>query len=204
MTRTHDDIELDLAFAVNGTLSEVEQAEIDAWLERDALLAAEHDALSAIRARMQAEDIRSPGEFGLARLLRDVSREVPVAAPVAPTAPRRAWVWQLAAAVAVLAFAAQTLFLRAPNGSPGDAGGYHLASAAPASGSADLIVTFAPGATEAQIRDLLVGLDVIIVDGPSALGFYGLDVLNNSTRAAAADGLRAAAGVIESVEDAPN
>ena len=79
MTRARDLVELDLAFHVNGTLEAEARAEVEALLAEDARLRSEAEALAVIRAEMQAEGIRSPGEFGLARLLRDVAREHGVA-----------------------------------------------------------------------------------------------------------------------------
>lgn len=197
MTRPRDEIELDLAFAVNGTLSAADQAEVEEWLAKDDTLRAEFDALAALRAEMQAEHVAAPGEFGLARLLRDVGREASgTTAAAEPPPPNRTWAWQLAAAVAVLALLAQTAYQR-QSGTP-DSGGYQLASAAP---TADLVVSFVPEATEAQIRDLLVGLDLEIVAGPSALGFYQLDVRDGGDETAAQAGLRAAVGIVESIED---
>ena len=202
MTRTPTEIALDLPFLVNGTLSAADKAEIEALMAEDALLAAEHDAMAAIRTGMQAEEIRSPGDFGLARLMRDVAREgaVPVSAPV--RAPARSWMWQAVAAVAVVGLLAQTFYQR-ETGSSGETGaapaGYVLAGAeAPGA----LVVSFAPGATEAAIRDLLVGLDLEIVAGPSALGLYRLDVLEGGDLTAAATALRGAPEIVESVENA--
>lgn len=195
MTGPREAQELDLVFYVNGTLPDAEATQVEALLARDAELRAEHDALVAIRAEMQAEDLCSPSAFGLARLMRDVGRESAVAAT--PQATNRVWMWQLAAAVATVALLGQGLWLRGGVES-GGAGGYQMASAAP---SGRLTVTFAAEATEGQIRDLLLALDVEIVAGPSALGFYDLDVLEGGDHAVAVTGLRDAAGIIESVND---
>jgi len=194
MTRTRDEIELDLPFAVNGSLTDAEMADFNALLEDDDLLRAEFDAMSVIRSEMQDDDVRSPGDFGLARLLRGVEREG--SAIGAPVAPNRTWMWQLAAAVAMVAFLAQALFLGGD-----DTGGYQLAGIDTAV-DADLVVTFAPDATEEQIRTLLVGLNAEIVAGPSALGFYQIDLIDDVETIAAAETLRAATGIVESVEDA--
>jgi len=192
MTRARDDIENDLAFHVNGTLSATESAEVEAWLADDDALRDEYDALARIRASMQAEEVRSPGEFGLARLMRDAARDAtPVAAP---KAQNRTWMWQVAAAVAVVGLLGQGLLLRGS-----DEGGYQMASA-PVAG--DLTVAFEPGATEERIRHLLQGLNVEIVAGPSALGFYRLEVLEGGEMSAVMTGLQGATGIIESVEDA--
>lgn len=193
MTGTPENPELDLIFHVNGTLHEAKAAALDAVLAEDDDLRAEYDALVALRAEMQAEEIQSPGEFGLARLLREVGREGAVAA--APQAPNRTWMWQLAAAVATVALLGQSLFLR---GGGVDEAGYQMAGAAPAG---VLAVAFVEDATEAQIRALLQGLDLEIVAGPSALGFYDLGVMDGGDHAAAVSGLSDATTIVESVED---
>ncbi len=199
MTRNRDEIELDLAFHVNGTLSAAERAEIDAWLAEDALLAAEREALAVIRDEMQAEEIRSPGEFGLARLMRDVGRQGAGAPSVPQRAPSQVWMWQAAAAVAVVGLLAQAFFLR--DGSGGADGGYVMAGAAQPGA---LVVSFAPDTREDVLRNLLVGLDLEIVAGPSALGLYRLDVIEGGDLTAAAATLRAAGSIVESVENAGN
>lgn len=202
MTRARDEMELDLAFLVNGTLSDAEAAEMEALLAEDALLAAERDALATIRAEMQAEEVRSPGEFGLARLLRDVGRDgggaVEVPSNVVPLRSRT-WMWQAAAAVAVVALLAQT-FLPHGAGTP-QGGGYVLAGAEEPGA---LVVSFAPGATEERIRGLLQGADLEIVAGPTALGLYRLDVIDGGDLASATAALRAAGDIVESVENAEN
>lgn len=200
MTRARSEIVLDLPFLVNGTLGAAEKAEIEALMAEDALLAAEHEALAAIREGMQAEDIRSPGEFGLARLMRDVGREGagPATLKDPVQAPTRAWVWQVAAALAVIGFLAQGYLLR-ESSSP--QGGYQLAGAAQPGA---LVVTFAPGATEESIRALLVEQNLEIVAGPTALGLYRLDLVGGGDPAAASAALAAAADIVESVENAPN
>lgn len=201
MTRSRDEMELDLAFLVNGTLSEAEMAEMEALLAEDELLAAERDALATIRAEMQAEEIRTPGEFGLARLMRDVNRDAatPAAAETKVVALRsRTWMWQAAAAVAVLALAVQA-YLPTTGAPQGE--GYVLAGT---SAPGALVVSFAPDTPELQIRDLLVGADLEIVSGPSALGLYRLDVLDGGDLDTATAALRAARTIVESVENAEN
>ncbi|MCW1934745.1 S8 family serine peptidase [Pararhodobacter zhoushanensis] len=193
MTRSPDEIALDLPFLINGTLSAADKAEIEALMAEDALLAAEHDALAAIRSEMQAEETRSPGAFGLARLMRDVGREG--AATVPARAPSRSWMWQAVAAVAVVGLLAQTFYQRDTGESEAR---YALASAAM---PGTLVVSFAPDATEETIRTLLVGQDLEIVAGPSALGLYRLDVVEGGDLAAAAAALRGAPQIVESVEN---
>jgi anti-sigma factor RsiW len=197
MTRTRDEIELDLAFLVNGTLDDTARAELEALAEGDARIAAERDALSTIRAEMQAEEVQSPGAFGLARLMRDIDRESERAgtALAGPPAPSRTWIWQAAAAVAVVALLAQGLLLRGA----GEVERFELAGAGmPGS----LMVSFAPDASEAQIRGVLLDSAVEIVGGPSALGLYRLEPLEGVTADEAAQTLRAAQNIVESVENA--
>lgn len=197
MTRARNEVELDLAFLVNGTLDAEARAEVEALLAEDARLRSEAAALAAIREEMQAEDIRSPGEFGLARLLRDASREGagPVTMKTPEQAPARGWVWKVAAAVALVALVGQTLLMQGTSDGPG----YALAGAADPGA---LVVSFAPSAPEEAIRSLLVGADLEIVGGPSALGLYRLDVIEGGDLARATDALRAAADIVESVENA--
>ena len=197
MTRAREQVELDLAFLVNGTLEADARAEVEALLAEDARLRSEAAALAAIREEMQAEDIRSPGEFGLARLLRDVGREGagPVTVKAPEQAPARGWVWKVAAAVALVALVGQTLLMQGLTGETG----YELASAAQPGA---LVVSFAPAAQEEAIRSLLVGADLEIVGGPSALGLYRLDVIEGGDLAQATEALRAAADIVESVENA--
>lgn len=197
MTRAREQVELDLAFFVNGTLEAEARAEVEALLAEDARLRSEAAALAAIREEMQAEEIRSPGEFGLARLLRDVGREGagPVTVKTPEQAPARGWVWKVAAAVALVALVGQTLLMQ---GRTGDQG-FELASAAQPGA---LVVSFAPAAQEEAIRSLLVGADLEIVGGPSALGLYRLDVIEGGDLAQATEALRAAADIVESVENA--
>lgn len=193
MTRARELVEMDLAFFVNGTLDAPERAELEALMAEDAQLRAEADALAVIRAEMQTEEVRSPGEFGLARLMRDVGREAAKPVAAAPL-QNRTWLWQLAAAVAVVGLLAQTLLMRDTGGN-----GIQLASAdAPGA----LVVTFAPDATEEAIRDMLLGAELEIVAGPSALGLYRLDITEGGDLSAATEALRAAAAIVESVENA--
>ncbi len=213
MTRSRDEIELDLPFLVNGTLDAEARAEIEAALAEDPHLAAEHEALSAIRSGMQAEDMKTPGEFGLARLMRDVDRQTARAADhradaggarrgIAPFRSRTT-LWQAMAAVAVLGIVAQSYFLRPAtnlevNVAPA---GYVLAGSEERGA---LLVGFAAGATEAAIRGLLLDAELEIVAGPSALGLYRLDVLDGADVETATGLLRSAEGIVESVENVRN
>lgn len=205
MSRTDEELNLNLPFYVNGTLDADEAARVEAALAQDDVLKADAALLTALRDDMQAETHRSPGEFGLARLMRDVARDeaAPVSAPAAANSPvpiqSRTWVWQIAAAVAMALFVGQSLMLSRDQAAGG--GGYELASAPAAPG---LVVSFSPNATEAQIRGLLLDLGLEINGGPSALGLYRLGQAESENLDAEALALRGATGIVESVENAQN
>lgn len=211
MTRTRDEIELDLPFYVNGTLDAQAMAEMDALLAEDALLQAELDDLRAIRADMQAEEVRSPGEFGLARLMRDAGATEAGTQAQHPAevqqlhsapAPNRTWMWQIAAVAAFVALIGQNVLGLAPFGgtqnTPANEGGFVMAGAETAP---SLVVSFAPDATESQIRGLLLDLGLEITSGPSALGLYRLAQAESEELDAEAQALMAATGIVESVEN---
>ena len=211
MTLTRDDLNALLPFYANGTLEGAERAAVEAALETDADLRAELAALQAIRETVQSETVQSPGDLGLARLMRDV--EADTRAGAAPPAANdnvvpltRLRLWQVAAAL-VLALGLGFNMLPDAGRAPGmDAAmsdgptaaaeqGFTLASG----GSADFTVIFAPDATEAQIRALLLEAGVEITGGPSALGLYGLGLLESGTDDAAR-GVLAASGIVEELQ----
>jgi anti-sigma factor RsiW len=181
------DLSAMLVFLANGTVEGEEKARVEAAVAADPALQAELATLREIRARMQAEAVpQSPGAFGQARLLRDLDREARAARP------NRLWQGVAAAAVALLVV--QTLVvqtgsdLRLADGSVERAAGPVLT------------VAFAGAATEAEIRALLIELDLSIVSGPSALGLYRLAARDEAARAAALQRLSAATGLVESAE----
>ena len=76
MTLSSDEIEALLPFLANGTLDGDELQEVTAAVAADPQLAFQLAALRGIRDTMQSEGVgSSPGEFGLARLMRDVRSE---------------------------------------------------------------------------------------------------------------------------------
>ncbi len=191
MSYSRDDIEALLPFHANGTLEGADRAAVEAALETDAELRADLAALQAIRQTMQTEEVASPGDFGLARLMRDVEAETPVTAPPAAANDNvvpvtRLRLWQTAAAV-ILAVGLGVNLLPGPGDAP-ETGrsiatdeaptteeGFSLASG----GAPDFTIAFAPDAREAEIRALLLQAGVEITQGPSALGLYGLSLLDS-------------------------
>lgn len=170
---TRDDVQALLPFLANGTLTGAERAEVEAMIAADADLRAELRALQAVRETLQAEEPGySPGEIGLARLMRGVGEDSAVRRPF--------WqalrTWQAAAAILLVALLAQTVFLR-----PGPVqDGYSLAGADPEAAPM-ITVTVRPDTTEGAFRSLLLRAGAEIVGGPSALGLYVLRPLNDVT-----------------------
>ena len=165
-----------------GTAAEQERAEVEAMIATDpdaaARLALARSSKQALEAMGEGEqDGWTPGEIGLRRLMRDIDRE----------AERRSlqWadsvaLWRGVAAAAVLALVVMSAFRIGGEGR-GGLGGYEIASGR-TEGLALAQVTFAPSATEAEIRSLLVGAGARIVDGPSALGVYRLAFETDAAR----------------------
>ncbi|MBO6791718.1 MAG: hypothetical protein JJ894_14415 [Dinoroseobacter sp.] len=192
---TRQEIEALLPFLANGTLDGEELREVEAAVAGDSVLAQELAALTAMREGMQSELAAGPGELGLARLMRDVEGQPPKVAnlPEAPSSWSR--VWQAAAVIVFFALAVQSFYLW-----QSDKSGYQLAGDEAVVSGPVLVVAFDPGATEADIRALLLDLELEIEGGPSALGLYRLAVFNPD----ALDAVRAALGaatIVESVTD---
>lgn len=185
---TRDEISALLPFLANGTLEGTERAEVQDAVTHDPELAAELAALKAVRATMQAEDSFSPGEMGLARLMRDVDAEARAA-----NVNRRPLIWQIAAAILLAVVVGQTVWQIADTGP----GGYQLAGDTPAPFTA----AFRADVTEAELRALLLQAGVEIVSGPSALGLYALAPVEGVTQDEARTELEAS-DLIEALETA--
>lgn len=173
---TRQEIEALLPFLANDTLQGDERAAVEAAVAVDPALAAELDALKTIRTVMQTEAEEdtgySPGEVGLARLMRGVEAETQVMAPVeAPVV--RPVIWQFAAAVLLALVVGQSVYF---GNRLDDSGvGYQLA------GTASFEITLVETATEGAIRAMLLEAGVEITAGPSALGLYELHLLEGVT-----------------------
>ncbi len=185
---TRDEISALLPFLANGTLEGTERAEVQDAVTHDPELAAELEALKAVRATIQAEESYSPGEMGLARLMRDVDAETQAA-----NANRRPLIWQIAAAILLALVVGQTVWQFIDSGP----GGYQLAGDTPPAFTA----AFRGDVTEAELRSLLLEAGVEIVSGPSALGLYALAPLEGVTREEARAELEAS-DLVETLETA--
>lgn len=190
MTLSREEIETLLPFLANDTLEGEERTAVENAIANDPELQTELDALKAIRETMQSEDIGfSPGEMGLARLMRGIEAET-TSAPV-----QRSNLWQIAAALLLAVAVWQGIFMYSGMQSDPD---YVLAGDA----EATFTIAINPDATEADLRSLLLDAGVEIVSGPSAIGLYGLTVLDGVDAETARATLAAATDIIETLESA--
>lgn len=191
------EIEALLPFYVNGTLRGDERTGVEAALAADARLRGEADALGRIRTAMRDLDTGpTPGEFGLARLMRDIDRAAPKVAAPKTASPRRVVTllpWGLAAAAAIALVAVGLGRFGPDQDAP-----YRQASGDAA--TATLTLAFQPEATQAAVSDLLLEYGLVIVDGPSAIGLYRVAPADGRDLSALAAELRDRQEVVESVD----
>ncbi|WP_299392094.1 hypothetical protein [Pelagibius sp.] len=167
-----EDLDLLLPWYVNGTLSVEEQQAVEAYLESNAHARDEVALLAAMRQQVKEESIEnSPGELGLKRLRREISlseQQAPAPAETGKVVSIASW-WRPLAVAACLAVVIQAgvIVTGGPDGEVDTAKGFRPAV---------LQVTFAPDATEQQIREVLQAAGTSIAGGPSALGIYDLSL----------------------------
>lgn len=193
-------LDLLLPWYVNGTLKGEELRQVEAYLARSSHARDEVELLRALRQQVKVEKIESsPGELGLQRLKRQIQPEAPLSQDrMAGRTITIASFWRplaVAACVVVMIQAAIMVGL-------GDFGASDKGVTTATGGSpAVLQVTFAPEATEQQIREVLQQAGASIVDGPTALGVYNLRLVDaeRSVEEALAT-LRAHSGVVTFAE----
>lgn len=171
-----------LPFYVNGSASKTERAEVEAAMKRDPRVQREINQLSGLRQSfLDMPDVQSdasPGEAGLNRLLAEIGATTGTSDPIGEMpkpANVNAPVWkrfaQLAAAAAFGALIS-AIVLQQPSEEigaemvSGDAGIFLDVPT--------LTVQFSPSAAVDQISAALRENQLIIVDGPSAIGLYRL------------------------------
>lgn len=170
-------VEALLPFYVNGTLEAEDLATVQTALEAEPELQQQVAALDHIRAQMQAEDIEfSPGEMGFARLSQAIEAPVAANTSAAPT-----W-WRTGAIAACAALLAVGVTLQLPRLTT-SAPVYEQAAAA--QDAPRLQIAFLPNASLEAVGAVLSELDLSIVAGPSALGFYELTAQNGADLALA-------------------
>jgi len=169
-----------LPFYVNGSLSDDETSAVEAALASEPTLATEVTALRLIRDEMQADDnIVSPGEFGLARLMRDIEKT--------PAPVRRGGLMSYLAVAAVAAFASVAVASLLTG--PQNTAEYTLAGAG--TDQSHILVGFAEGVSVADISAALATSGLEITGGPSALNLFTLGLQDEGDLSAALETLRA-------------
>ena len=176
--RSDQELDLLLPWYVNGTLSAEERTAVEAYLEDNSEAREEVALLTALRRQVKEQpQENSPGELGLQRLKREINRSEEQEKPQAgggKVVSIANW-WRPLAVAACLAVVIQAGVLVNLTGGPG--GEVDTAGGEPLLGPAVLEVTFAPSATEQEIRAVLQAAGVSIADGPSAIGVYDLRLL---------------------------
>jgi len=173
-----DDLDLLLPWYVNGTLSAEERRQVEAYLERSGHARDEVDLLRALRQQVKDDAVEnSPGELGLQRLKREIKQTEQGPAASDRLAGRTITVasfWRPLAVAACLVVMVQAGVMVGLGDFGGDTVTVGIASGTTGLIEPQLQVTFAPDATEADIRELLQSAGASIADGPTALGIYKL------------------------------
>lgn len=185
-TSDYTNIEELLPFFANDTLEGTERKLVEAALEGSEALRQQVEVLRHIRRQMQAEEVTPlAGDLGLARLMREVDT---------PTAPIFGLSWLSAgvmAASVALAFVVGTNFKTSEpvyvQASGGD--------------GASLTVRFQANVTQQMMAETLLSHGVIIVDGPSVVGYYRLELFDEGDLYTTAEALRAQSAVFDYVDD---
>jgi anti-sigma-K factor RskA len=178
-----ESLELLLPWYINGTLEAEERRQVEAYLERNSDARDEVALLRELRQQVKDEKIEhSPGELGLQRLKREIKQ-----AGAQPDGADRmtgrtvtvASFWRPLAVAACLAVVVQAGVMVGLGGWPGS--DVEIASGTAGLTAPVLQVTFEPGATEQEIRDVLQSAGASIADGPTALGVYNLRLVDAGT-----------------------
>lgn len=173
-------LDLLLPWYVNGTLSEDERREVEAYLERSSHARDEVELLRALRQQVKDEAIESsPGELGLQRLKRQMKAEAQRPEATDRMAGRTLTVASFWRPLAVAACLVVMIQAGVMVGLGGFGTGDSDVTTATGGSPAVLQVTFAPEATEQQIRDVLQQAGASIADGPTALGVYSLRLVDD-------------------------
>lgn len=172
-----------LPWYVNGTLEAEERRQVEAYLERSSHARDEVELLRALRRQVKDERIEnSPGELGLQRLKREIKQATPQQGGTDSLSGRTVVVasfWRPLAVAACLAVVIQAGVMIGLSGGPGSE--VDIASGTAGLTAPVLQVTFDPGATEQEIRDVLQSAGASIADGPTALGIYNLRLVDAGT-----------------------
>lgn len=190
------EIEELLPFYLNGSLTGDEHSRVEAALEADDGLQQQLEFLRAVSGAVLSDDpvTATPGDLGLARLRRDIGQETGGQRPGRPILRS---VTALAAAF-VLGVGVMAIWPSLDRGQMEAT--YEQAGGPVAKGA--LIVAFRPDATAEQISDLLLSVDGVIVDGPSAIGLYRVGLPDGINAGTVAERLMTADDIVESAQKA--
>ncbi|HXV08338.1 MAG TPA: zf-HC2 domain-containing protein [Burkholderiales bacterium] len=167
----HDHVSELLPWYANGTLPAAQRSEVDRHVGACERCRAELAWIARLRADVQAATPQPAGDLGLSRFLERIAPE----SNVLPLRRRERPRWLMPAlALAASVLVAQTLVIGVLLHDRQQT--LHTLGGSGVARGALLQVTFAPQATEEQIRTLLASVDARIVDGPGALGVYTLSV----------------------------
>ncbi|MEP3244432.1 MAG: hypothetical protein ABJN40_20045 [Sneathiella sp.] len=174
-----DELDKLLPFYVNGTLDGEEKTAVEQRLAEDPAFDAEKCYLEALRSKVKELEIEgSPGELGLARLQASIQKEMATAEVHTPAPEQdnvvQGW-WRPVAVAACIAVA--VLSSGQIHTAFNDDG---LTTASGGSGSGPVLqIFFDEAATEKTIRMLLVKKKLNIIEGPTAVGFYRVELTGN-------------------------
>ena len=182
-----------LPWFVNGTLSHEESRAVQAFIDSGEISHQEVEEVRLFAETIQEQSAEEPAFNpaildGVMAKLDTVEQEV-VDAPVIVQEPRQetegffarlfgGFAWP---PMAKLAVAGQFTVLVALSAALLTTGGAGEEDHVTVSGTLDVDVqiVFAPTTTEAQIRELLISVEGVIVDGPSSLGIYHIDLADD-------------------------
>ncbi|WP_185234679.1 hypothetical protein [Teredinibacter franksiae] len=168
------DIDEKLSKLATGQLNAQDEHEMKKMLENDAELKQEFEFMSALHTGFQQDDMKPPGEMGLARLKRDIQNEQAQKNQQQKIVTKKQHrVWRPVAIAACCLLALQVILYlpkelsdTTPNMVPLSGGESHQ--------TASLQIVFKQHATALQIQQALSAVQAQIVNGPGALGIYSL------------------------------
>jgi len=156
-----------LPFYVAGTLDSDETARVEAYLAASETARKEVEVLRSIQSTVKNQSFpQSPGEFGFKRLEKMIADE-----PKIQASNDNVESWWRPVGIAASFAAAFFAFIAVQDFTP-QQGGFVTASG-PINVTGPLVqVIFQPDVTEAEIRSFFLEKNLVIVNGPSAIGLY--------------------------------
>lgn len=198
MTELENKQELEalLPFYLNGTLDAADKARLESALAEDQQLREELAFAEILQKQIQQLPEQSPGEFGLKRLQRSLNQQQQQDAEQKReqhTAQSKKG-WQFVAIAASLMLVLQTVTVVQKSDDYRAASGNNTVQ----NYTDTVSVTFTSDATELQIRQLLLEHNIVIINGPSAIGLYRLALTTDPVTSLQA--LQARSDLVESIQ----